>query len=166
MSYLIVLQGGVGSAVQVQVVDPSALDRIRVPPPPLPASWGRSVAPYCPAHARGQPSVYDALFHAPLPPTPPQASGDVANDDGPRSPAAPTAIHTGAGTPARQAFSRQYQAGGCLWRHSDRDCACKHQVSMPAVLTFSRFKQPLCTQDGAGMFSLHAMPISVPDRDG
>lgn len=88
-------------------MDPNALERIQVPPPPLPVSWGRTVTPYQPAHLRGQPSVYDAMFHDPPSTTPPQASGMDAESGGFDYPE--PATHSRAATPAREAFSQQYQ---------------------------------------------------------
>lgn len=45
---------------------------------------------------------------------------------------------------------RQAAACGALWSApSDRNHTCKHHVSMPAVLTFPRFRQPPCTHGSA-----------------
>jgi hypothetical protein len=50
---------------RVRVADPDAILQIRVPPPPLPASWGRAVRPYAPRAARRAAAA--ALAAAPEP---------------------------------------------------------------------------------------------------
>lgn len=40
--------------VRVGASERDEITHLRVPPPPIPVSWGRTVAPYVPAHLRGE----------------------------------------------------------------------------------------------------------------
>ena len=70
---------------------------------------------------------------------------------------------------ARPSPANIRQVAACdalLGAHSDLHHACKHQVSMPAVLTFSRFRRLPWTHGGAATRYVQFLRyLSVPDRD-
>lgn len=94
---------------RLRVEDPSAILQIRLPPPPLPASWGRAVQPWQPLRSCDQPSVYDGLLHTSL--RDDTAPSDTACQDlGHCSATCQAAAQPAVVGRAADALARQYQA--------------------------------------------------------